>query len=260
MGPKCCGVTRLPCKQENWVELPVVPQISTFRPLHGDVLMYTVYKVTNQLTQDFYIGVHKTDDPNDDYLGSGKVIRQQVALHGPENFTKEILLITEVRREAYQKEEELVRPLLGTPGCLNIHPGGHGGFGYINRVGGSPKGGNHDPVANRSRREKAIERFASDPGMYARMLGNLAHYRETRPEEFKAHALAAARVGSAAWVGCKHRPETISKLKALHSGGSHPQFGSVWMHNPDTKEVRKAQPGQVEDFILRGWVRGRKVT
>jgi hypothetical protein len=30
MGPKCCGVTRLPCKQEDWVELPVDPPMGTW--------------------------------------------------------------------------------------------------------------------------------------------------------------------------------------------------------------------------------------
>lgn len=30
MGPKCCGVTRLPCTQENWVELPVDPPMGTW--------------------------------------------------------------------------------------------------------------------------------------------------------------------------------------------------------------------------------------
>lgn len=30
LGPKCCGVTRLPCKQENWVELPVDPPMGTW--------------------------------------------------------------------------------------------------------------------------------------------------------------------------------------------------------------------------------------
>ena len=99
---------------------------------------YTVYKVTNKLTGDFYIGVHKTSNPMDDYLGSGKVIRQQVALHGPENFTKEILFCFSKKGEAYEKEAELVNPLLGTPGCLNLHPGGHGGFGYINAKGLCP--------------------------------------------------------------------------------------------------------------------------
>lgn len=30
LGPKCCGVTHLPCKQENWVELPVDPPMGTW--------------------------------------------------------------------------------------------------------------------------------------------------------------------------------------------------------------------------------------
>lgn len=38
-------------------------------------MFYTVYKTINIHNQKFYIGVHKTIDPNDDYLGSGKLIK-----------------------------------------------------------------------------------------------------------------------------------------------------------------------------------------
>jgi hypothetical protein len=36
--------------------------------------MYTVYKITNDINQKYYIGVHETEDPHDSYMGSGVAI------------------------------------------------------------------------------------------------------------------------------------------------------------------------------------------
>ena len=69
--------------------------------------MYTVYKIVNMLNQKFYIGVHKTNNPNDGYFGSGKAIKEAIKLHGKENFKKEIIYITENEQEAYSVEKEL---------------------------------------------------------------------------------------------------------------------------------------------------------
>ena len=37
-------------------------------------MYYTVYKTTNLVNNKIYIGVHTTEDINDDYLGSGSAI------------------------------------------------------------------------------------------------------------------------------------------------------------------------------------------
>lgn len=89
--------------------------------------MYTVYKITNQLNQKFYIGVHKTNDPYDSYMGSGIAIKNAIKKHGVETFTKEILLITESKDEAYSKERELTVDY-DKSSNYNMKLGGVGGF------------------------------------------------------------------------------------------------------------------------------------
>lgn len=69
---------------------------------------YTVYKVTNTINGNIYIGVHKTDNPNDRYLGSGLAVREAVAKHGRDAFTKEVLHAFDTLEEAYAKERQLV--------------------------------------------------------------------------------------------------------------------------------------------------------
>lgn len=55
-----------------------------------------------------YIGIHKTNNINDSYLGSGVAIIQAIEKYGKENFKKEILFIFDTQEEMLQKEAELV--------------------------------------------------------------------------------------------------------------------------------------------------------
>ncbi len=71
-------------------------------------MRYTVYQTTNSVNQKIYIGVHKTADPDDRYLGSGKVLKEAVKKYGRSAFVKIILAAYDTLEEAYAKEAELV--------------------------------------------------------------------------------------------------------------------------------------------------------
>jgi hypothetical protein len=95
--------------------------------------MHTVYKTVNLLSGRFYIGYHKTENPNDDYLGSGLVISFALRKYGRTNFKKIVLFTFEDAEQAFQKEKVLVAAALNDPLCYNIKEGGDGGFDHINR-------------------------------------------------------------------------------------------------------------------------------
>lgn len=84
---------------------------------------YIVYKTTNLINFNFYIGVHKTSDPYmfDGYLGNGiwinkpstynkgKTKMQQAVLkYGTKNFRRDVLQIYDTSNEAYYLESILV--------------------------------------------------------------------------------------------------------------------------------------------------------
>lgn len=93
---------------------------------------WTVYQVENLVNGRLYIGVHKTEDPDDGYMGSGKLIRLALENQGIENFRKKVLLITESKDEAFALEKELVTTDRIESGELyNLKEGGEGGWDHI---------------------------------------------------------------------------------------------------------------------------------
>lgn len=94
--------------------------------------MYTVYKITNTINEKYYIGVHKTLNPNDSYMGSGRAIVNAIKKYGKENFKKEILFKFENKNDAYNKEKEILLELWNKSETYNMNGGGMGSWEHIN--------------------------------------------------------------------------------------------------------------------------------
>jgi hypothetical protein len=69
---------------------------------------YTIYKITNQSNGKYYIGSHITEDPNDNYYGSGNLITEAIRKYGKDKFTKEILFMAFSEKDMDWAEEKLV--------------------------------------------------------------------------------------------------------------------------------------------------------
>lgn len=90
--------------------------------------VYYIYKTTCTITNKYYIGMHKTCNLKDGYMGSGLLLRRSITKHGRENHLFEILEYCTDEIDLCKKEEEIVNEeLLLDNLCMNLKIGGIGG-------------------------------------------------------------------------------------------------------------------------------------
>ena len=71
----------------NGIKLCGLSNINFSQEIH-----YLIYKITNNVNGHYYIGQHRTTNPYDNYLGSGKMLwKEAYPKYGISSFTKEIL-------------------------------------------------------------------------------------------------------------------------------------------------------------------------
>lgn len=99
--------------------------------------IYYIYKITNKINQKYYIGVHKTKNINDNYMGSGKGIKLAIKKYGVDNFEKKILCVVDDKETAYKIEKILLESLWNINETYNMKEGGVGGFTYQDSIKGS---------------------------------------------------------------------------------------------------------------------------
>ena len=89
---------------------------------------YYVYKTTNTINDKIYIGVHGSEDiENDDYTGSGTAFKEAIEYHGVENFNREILFEFDTMEEALKEEKSIVtKEFIEYETNYNLAVGGQG--------------------------------------------------------------------------------------------------------------------------------------
>ena len=112
-------------------------------------MYYYIYKTTHIESGKFYIGLHKTNNLNDGYLGSGSELKADITLLGKDKFFNEKLEYFDTEKEMIAREEEIVtKSFIKEHNVYNKMPGGK--FGSLERNGLSFKGKAH---SNRSKQK-----------------------------------------------------------------------------------------------------------
>ena len=100
---------------------------------------YLIYRIDNLENGKHYIGQHHTQDPLDDYMGSGKLILKAVAKYGIEKFVKTILFDFDNFEEMNKKEKELVPLSACYPNDKTSYNLIEGGTSMVNKFAGKTK-------------------------------------------------------------------------------------------------------------------------
>ena len=219
-------------------------------------MYYTVYEITNKVNGMVYIGCHKTRNLDDNYMGSGKLIKRAIEKYGIDAFQKEILYVYDNPDDMFAKEAEIVNEeFIAEEHTYNIKVGGSGGFDYVNENYSFERRKQTSIIANSKKREKMDEEPEFREKIIHHALKNL-HSVESRRK-----SLLWRQNNPGTFLGKKHTEKTkttIGEKNSKHqTGKNNSQYGTMWIYNPLLKQNKKIKK---EDPIPDGWFKGRKTT
>jgi hypothetical protein len=211
-------------------------------------MLFLIYRTTNKLNGKFYIGKHQTDNLNDGYLGSGKLLKRAIQKYGKENFIREILHIFETEEEMNQKEKELV--VLGK-NSYNLCEGGKGGFSYINRE--------IYTTERRLEHNRKYQKHGTQACREKKVGINNPKYKFIRKQWSKLGGIAGGKIG---FLGKTHTNETKQKISEAnigkHIGKLNPNYNKCWIY--DTNNQNKLiDINELTNYLSLGWKKGRKI-
>lgn len=208
---------------------------------------YTVYKTTNKLNGKIYIGVHKTRNLDDGYLGSGSDLIQDIHELGPENFEKEILAFVNTERDMFSLESWLVDDdFIKRADTYNKVKGGSGdGFNYINRNGLSPGFGyiNSHPKIKEWRHNWAVKARGSIN--HPANPQNPSHNSWIRQHSIFFDPVKQSELGKRWWVKYQNR------------GIAHHCKGRITISDSNGK-IKMIKPDELDKNLQDGWVLGNQ--
>jgi hypothetical protein len=170
-----------------------------------------IYKTTNLINGKYYIGMHSTSNLEDGYIGSGTYLKRSINKYGKENFKFEIIEYCPNRKSLKEREKELVNEdFISNLLCMNLKTGGDGGNLGKN---GKPLGGDKFKKAN----------------LYWEIPENKERLRKRMSELSKRLWKEGKQTVPTNWVGKKHKPETIKKMKGhtRQVGEKNSQYGKL---------------------------------
>ena len=222
-------------------------------------MYYFIYKTTNKINGKYYIGMHKTDDLEDGYLGSGTYFRRALEKYGKENFEREILEYCNSDEEMHNAEARYItEDVVNDKSSYNLKLGGLGGWDYANK--------NLTDV-KRKRISKlgaiAFKEKLKDPEYYEKWHQMMVKVNASQSKRNKASESLKEhwKLHGGAWTGKHHKESTKRKIGEAISktskGSGNSQYGTCWISNTLIKKSIKIKKEFLFNYISEGWIKKR---
>ena len=211
-------------------------------------MFYYLYQITNKVNGKIYVGVHKTQNLDDGYMGSGKRIQYAFEKYGIDSFEKVILETFENAEAMYAREKEVVNEeFLLREDVYNLRRGGNGGFDYINKQ-------------STSTRIRGWTEANTEKARLARQKLDFSAINKNRwdlldVESKQKHTSVAREIAKTPEAIVK-RKETFKNIKH-QAASNNSQFGTCWIYH-ELIGNKKCKKELLPFYIEQGWIKGRK--
>ena len=218
-------------------------------------MFYAIYKITNQVDGKIYIGSHKTENLDDNYMGSGKYLKRAQEKYGIENFTKEILFVFDNPDSMYVKEAELVNEdFLASENTYNLKLGGFGGWDFNNTKEGQQLREHSYEKWRKAGSKEFLNKFHNDYEFRSKHLKHIEKISKLGSEASKKN------YPNGPFSGKKHSNEFREYMSGIMSvkqnGKNNSQYGTRWIYSTELKLSKKVAKN---DPLPEGWNEGRKI-
>ena len=251
-----------------------------------------IYKITNKLTNRYYIGMHSTDKLDDGYLGSGKILTRSIRKYGKDKFVKEILEYCDDRKSLSEMEAEYITEIVVKDKlCMNLTQGGE----YWNTIGtvavkdknsnifrvflddprylsGELRGMFYGVVNVRDHNGKNIQISKNDSRYLSGELKLITSHKarvkdifgkiylvEKDDPRYLSGELVGVTKGSNQSAVTKDKIKKSFKKNNHQQGNKNSQFGKRWVYSLELMESKSIKTEELDWHLNNGWFRGRKI-
>lgn len=235
----------------------------------SDKTIHYVYEITNKINGKKYIGKHSTNNLDDGYLGSGKLISAAIKKYGSESFDKNILMYFCTEELALEYEKFLITDyMIESDQYYNLV---YGGLGFNKGQIGACK---NTFWINNGKSQKRIHKGKSIPDGWTKGKLNsgtentqwinngidskLIKLSDKIPKNWTKGHLHHNKFENYIWINNGKKSKRILKSSQIPDGWKQGFYvkpattGTKWINNGIVNKLIKPN-----EIIPNGWVKGR---